>query len=105
MNHGRFTDALKMAEEHDIIISDEEFDRYLGRNERLRQADEERKQREHEEREKKAIEMMKVVLEGKISCDIEYKKDQKYVLIRSQETGLQIASHDLERHRNIVAKV
>lgn len=98
-------DALWLAEKYDLLISDEQFDRYLWRDERLREADEERKLREKKEREKKAVEMMKFVSEWKISCNINYEKDQKYILIWNREKWLIFASHNLERHKNIVSHI
>lgn len=95
-------EALQLAEQHDVVISQEQFDRYLWRDERLRKADEERKLREHQKREKLATEMMKYLSEWKSSCDIDYTQDQKYVLLRNKQDWLKFASKNLEWHRDIV---
>lgn len=98
-------EALELAQKNNLLISQEQFDWYLSRDERLRKADEERKLREKKERESQATEMMKDVLASKISCDINYTQDQKYVLIRDKQDWLKLASKNLEWHRDIVSDI
>lgn len=105
IDDGNIKEAVELAEKYDLLITEEQFQWYLDQNEQLKKADEEKKIQEKKAREAQAIEMMKVVLDGKIACDINYIEDQKYVLIRNPETGLQIASHNLEWHKDIVAHV
>ena len=105
INSSDISAALQLAEEYNLLISDEQFDRYLGKNERLRKADEERKLREKQERESQAIEMMKDVSAWKISCYINYIQDQKYVLIRDKKDWLKVASKNLQYHSDIVSDI
>lgn len=95
-------EALQLAEKYDVVISQEQFDSYLLRNEKLRKDYEEKKLREHQTREKLATEMMKYLSEWKSSCDIDYTQDQKYVLLRNKQDWLKFASKNLEWHRDIV---
>lgn len=105
INRCDISEALQLAEKYNLLISDEQFDRYLWKDERLRKADEERKLREKKERESQATEMMKDVLASKISCDINYTQDQKYILVRDKQDWLKLASKNLEWHRDIVADI
>lgn len=105
LDTGNLIQVFGWADKNDVLISDEQFDRYLWKNERLREAAEERMKKEKEAREAKAIEMMKMVLDEKISCDIDYQKDQKYILVMHPEQGLKIASYDLEWHKDIASRI